>query len=65
MKKIFKNSCLLITSVLLFTSCKKFNEINVDPTAASASQVQVEYFIDNSIIHTQQNPGVSERGFIL
>ncbi|MGI8950702.1 MAG: SusD/RagB family nutrient-binding outer membrane lipoprotein [Chitinophagaceae bacterium] len=65
MKKIFKKTCLLITAALLFTSCKKITEINIDPTAANASQVQVEYFIDNSIVHDQMNPGVSERAFIL
>lgn len=65
MKKILKKSCLLITSILLLASCKKFTAINVDPTAASTTQVQVEYFIDNSIIHAQMNPGVSERAFIL
>lgn len=50
--------------VLLF-SCKKFAEVNTDPTAANSNQVQVEYFIDNSITTAQQNPGVSERGFVL
>ena len=46
-------------------STKKITDINTNPTAASANQVQVEYFIDNSIIHAQMNPGVSERAFIL
>ena len=65
MKKILKKSCLFLTSVVLLASCKKFEKINVDPTAASTTQVQVEYFIDNSIIHSQMNPGVSERAFVL
>lgn len=65
MKKILKKSCLFVTSIVLLASCKKFDQINVDPTAASATQVQVEYFIDNSIITAQMNPGVSERAFIL
>jgi hypothetical protein len=55
--------CALIP-VLLF-SCKKFADVNMDPTAASSTQVQTEYFINNSITTAQQNPGVSERGFIL
>ncbi len=55
---------LAMTLVLLF-SCKKFTDINSDPTAANSSQVQVEYFIDNAITQAQQNPGVSERGFVL
>lgn len=66
MKTILKKSWLFVTSTLLLTaSCKKFDQINVDPTAASADQVQTEYFIDNAIIHAQMNPGVSERAFIL
>ncbi len=65
MKTILKKSCVLVTFIVLLASCKKFTQINVDPTAASATQVQVEYFIDNSITHAQMNPGVSERAFIL
>ena len=47
------------------SGCKKITDINTNPVAASADQVQVEYFIDNSIVHAQMNPGVSERAFIL
>lgn len=65
MKHIIKKSALLLTPVLIFSACKKITDINTNPVAASADQVQVEYFIDNSIIHAQQNPGVSERAFIL
>ncbi len=65
MKKIFKNICLIVASVWFLTACNKFEEINVDPTAANSGQVQVEYFIDNSIVHAQMNPSVSERAFIL
>ncbi|MEO8821313.1 MAG: SusD/RagB family nutrient-binding outer membrane lipoprotein [Ginsengibacter sp.] len=65
MKKTLIKSSLFIAFVMLLASCKKFEAINVDPTAASESQVQVEYFIDNSIIHAQQNPSVSERAFVL
>jgi hypothetical protein len=65
MKKIIKQSVLYAMPVLLFSACKKITDININPTAASTDQVQVEYFIDNSIIHAQMNPGVSERAFIL
>lgn len=65
MKHIFKKTALYLTALLLFSACKKITDINTDPTAASATQVQVEYFIDNSIVHAQMNPGVSERAFIL
>jgi hypothetical protein len=50
--------------VMLF-SCTKFSDVNTNPTAASTSQVQVEYFIDNSITTAQMNPDPSERAFIL
>lgn len=65
MNHIIKKSALYLTVILLFSACKKITDINTDPTAASADQVQVEYFIDNSIVHAQMNPGVSERSFIL
>lgn len=65
MKHIIKKSAIFITPVLLFSACKKITDINTNPVAASADQVQVEYFIDNSIVHAQMNPGVSERAFIL
>ena len=65
MKKIIKQSILYATPLLLFSACKKITDINTNPTAASTDQVQVEYFIDNSIVHAQMNPGVSERAFIL
>lgn len=65
MKHIIKTSALYLAPLLLFSACKKITDINTNPTAASADQVQVEYFIDNSIIHAQMNPGVSERAFIL
>ncbi|MDN5285801.1 MAG: SusD/RagB family nutrient-binding outer rane lipoprotein [Mucilaginibacter sp.] len=65
MKTIFKTSCLLLTIILLSTSCKKFTELNNDPLKANGDQVQTEYFINNSIIGAQQDPGLSERVFIL
>lgn len=65
MKKIFKTSCVIATTALLFGSCKKFEEINKNPLAAGADQVQVEYFINNSIIGAQMDPHIAERTFIL
>jgi hypothetical protein len=41
---------LALTPVVLF-SCKKFSDVNTDPTAASSTQVQPEYFINNAITH--------------
>ncbi len=63
MNQIIKKSALYVTVILLFSACKKITDINTNPVAANADQVQVEYFIDNSIVHAQMNPGVSERAF--
>ena len=65
MKHIIQKSVLLLATVLIFSACKKITDINTDPVAASPDQVQVEYFINNSIVHAQMNPGVSERAFVL
>lgn len=66
MKKIFKISFLPALMVLFFaTSCSDFEQINVNPLKANENQVQVEYFINNSIIGTQQDPHIAERIFVL
>ncbi len=65
MKTIFKFATGLLAGGLLFSACSDFDEINVDPKAASVDQVQVEYIINNSIIGAQQNPHVAERAFVL
>ena len=65
MKKVFKHTWMLLAIVVVMASCKKFDEININPTAANADQVQVEYFINNSINGAQQNPDVAERSFVL
>lgn len=65
MKTRYKGMGLLITVLVMATSCKKFDEINTNPLAASADQVQVDYFINNSIIGTQMDPHIAERVFIL
>ena len=58
-----------IMSLLLFTGfmvgCSDFEEINTDPNAASADQVQVEYFLNRSISGAQMNPHIAERVFVL
>ena len=50
MKKITKIFYAAAVSSVLLGSCKKFDEMNNDPLAANADQVQVEYFINGSII---------------
>lgn len=65
MKNIFKTLSLLLLVGIGLSGCSNFEEINTNPTAASEDQVQVEYFINQSIIHAQMNPGVSERTYVL
>ena len=65
MKHTIIKSALFAAAITMFSACKKITDINTDPTAASTDQVQVEYFIDNSIIKAQMDPGVSERAFVL
>lgn len=65
MKNIyFKISAFIGLSTLL-TACGDFDEINKNPTAADIDQVQIEYFINSSIIGAQQNPDIAERAFVL
>lgn len=65
MKHIIKKSCMLVAATLVLASCKKFEEINVNPVAANDEQAQVEYFINGSIMGAQMNPDVAERSFVL
>ncbi|MEZ4970877.1 MAG: SusD/RagB family nutrient-binding outer membrane lipoprotein [Flavobacteriaceae bacterium] len=62
---LYKKLGLFFSAGVLAVSCSEFDDINQNPTAASAEQVQVEYFINNSIIGAQQDPHVSERVFVL
>lgn len=65
MKKIFKILLPVAAMSLTVTGCKKFDEINVDPYLANETQVQVEYFINGSIINDQMDPHIAERIFVL
>lgn len=65
MKKILKISCLLFAFSATLVSCKKFDEINQNPLAANSDQVQVEYFINSSIIGSQMDPHIAERIYVL
>lgn len=65
MKKMFKKIGFLSIAAGMLFSCSDFEEMNVDPTAATVDQVQVEYFIDNAIIGAQQDPHIAERVFVL
>ena len=66
--KIFLKLTLYFAGILFITSsCSEssFLDVNTDPKAASFDQVQVEYFINNSITGAQMNPHVSERAYVL
>lgn len=65
MKRIINFGILAFSVAIVLSACSKFEEINVDPTAASGDQVQTEYFINNSIVGAQMDPDVAERSFIL
>lgn len=65
MNQIIKKSFAILLAASTMASCKKFDELRTSPTDASEDQVQVEYFIDNSIVGAQQEPGLAERMFIL
>ncbi|MDV2446842.1 SusD/RagB family nutrient-binding outer membrane lipoprotein [Elizabethkingia anophelis] len=55
----------IFASALFLTNCSDFDKINVDPYAASADQVQPEYFLNNAILGAQQDPNIAERAFVL
>lgn len=65
MKKLINFGYLAFSVAIVLSACSKFEEINIDPTAASGDQVQTEYFINNSIVGAQMNPDVAERSFVL
>ncbi len=64
-KNLFIKSSLMASMFLLVFSCSDFEEINVDSIAASEDQVQVEYFLANSIVGAQMDPHIAERAFVL
>ncbi|MVN91827.1 SusD/RagB family nutrient-binding outer membrane lipoprotein [Mucilaginibacter aquatilis] len=65
MKSFKSKSYILLTAALLAGSCKKFDDVNTDQFSATGEQVQIEYFINSSIIEAQMNPDVAERSFVL
>ncbi|WP_418604663.1 SusD/RagB family nutrient-binding outer membrane lipoprotein [Hwangdonia sp.] len=65
MKKVLSKKLALFCATLLIFSCSDFEEINKDPLAATAEQVEVEFFINSSIGAAQQDPHIAERVFVL
>lgn len=65
MKNYISKTLLIFGLAVGISSCSDFDEINEDPFAANEEQVQVEYFLNNSITRAQQNPNTAERAFVL
>lgn len=65
MKSILKYTGIPLAAAVLLGGCNKFEEINQDPYLVTESQVQVEYFINGSIVGSQMDPHISERIFVL
>lgn len=65
MKKTLSKITIALGLVVSISACSKFDELNTDPFKATEEQVQVEYFLNNSIISAQQDPNIAERAFIL
>ncbi len=54
-----------VSTVMLLSACSKFEEINQNPYLVTEEQVQVEYFINGSIMGAQMDPHIAERIFVL
>lgn len=65
MKSILNRFLTPVALLIAATSCADFDEINEDPYMATENQVQVEYFLNGSIIGTQMDPHIAERIFVL
>lgn len=65
MRKLLKRTSLVGGVLFAFLSCSEFEELNIDPVAASGDQVQIEYFINSSIGGAQMDPHIAERVFVL
>ena len=65
MKTILKYTGIPILAATLLAGCNKFDEINEDPFLVTEDKVQVEYFINNAIVGSQQDPHIAERIFVL
>ena len=64
MNKIFITLSALVLSVLPFSSCRDFDEVNRDPLAAHRDQVLSEYLINRAMMTAQQDPHIAERAFV-
>lgn len=65
MKNTLTKITIAVSLMAAMSSCSKFEELNTDPFEATEEQVQVEYFLNNSIIGAQMDPNIAERAFVL
>ncbi len=65
MKTLLKYALATVTASVFLSACNKFDEINQDPYLVTEDQVQIEYFINNAIVNSQQDPHIAERIFVL
>ncbi len=65
MKKQILRLFIALGALSAVVSCKDFQEINENPNSVPADQVQIDYFLNNSIMGAQMDPHVAERAFIL
>ncbi len=65
MKKTLSKITIALGLAASMSACSKFEDINTNPYQATEEQVQVEYFLNNSIISAQQDPHIAERVFVL
>ena len=65
MKKTLSKITIALGLAASISACSKFEDINTNPYQATEEQVQVEYFLNNSIISAQQEAHIAERVFVL
>ncbi|WP_127130620.1 SusD/RagB family nutrient-binding outer membrane lipoprotein [Pseudoflavitalea rhizosphaerae] len=65
MKKLHITSGILLSAVLMASSCKKFDDMLTNPREANVDQVEVEFFLNNAIVDAQMDPHIAERIFVL
>lgn len=67
MKNIFQKATLALMgcATIALTGCADFEDINKNPFAVDALATKPYYALNNSIIHSQQNPDTAERLFII
>ncbi len=62
MKKLLYSTLIAVLAIL--GSCSDFEDINVNPNAASKDQINVQWMLNNSITQAQQGPHIAERIFV-